>query len=167
MFLFLFSFPADDIQPWWIWGYWTSPMMYGQNAIALNEFLDDRWNTVKSSDTLHPFVFIIKMPWLLLNLSVFFECYRYENVKSVVDSLAFFVCFLLQPNNDTRINATTVGEALLKSRSLFVHDYWFWISVGALIGFSLVFNICFIAALTYLNRKPLLPIHYSCFLPSN
>eukprot|EP00268_Persea_americana_P015557 TRINITY_DN17227_c2_g1_i1.p1 TRINITY_DN17227_c2_g1~~TRINITY_DN17227_c2_g1_i1.p1 ORF type:complete len:1144 (-),score=220.83 TRINITY_DN17227_c2_g1_i1:190-3459(-) len=95
-----FVIAKDDIQPWWIWGYWASPMMYGQNAIAINEFLDDRWNT---------------------------------------------------PNNDTRINATTVGEALLKSRSLFVHGYWFWISVGALVGFSLVFNICFIAALTYLN----------------
>lgn len=41
---------ADSIQSWWIWGYWTSPMMYGQNAIALNEFLDPRWNTVSNYD---------------------------------------------------------------------------------------------------------------------
>lgn len=95
-----FVISKDNIQPWWIWGYWTSPMMYGQNAIAINEFLDDRWNT---------------------------------------------------PNNDTRINAATIGQALLKSRSLFVESHWYWISVGALIGFSLFFNICFIAALTYLN----------------
>lgn len=30
-----------------IWGYYVSPMMYGQNAIVMNEFLDDRWNIVR------------------------------------------------------------------------------------------------------------------------
>lgn len=25
------------------WGYWTSPFTYAQNAVALNEFLDERW----------------------------------------------------------------------------------------------------------------------------
>lgn len=43
--------PADDIEPWMIWGYYISPMMYGQNAIAINEFLDKRWSTVSSSDS--------------------------------------------------------------------------------------------------------------------
>ncbi|XP_077235852.1 pleiotropic drug resistance protein 2-like [Tasmannia lanceolata] len=95
-----FVVSKDFIQPWWIWAYWISPMMYGQNAIAINEFLDERWST---------------------------------------------------PNNDTTINAPTVGKAVLKSRGLFVDDYWYWISIGALIGFSIIFNLCFIAALTYLN----------------
>ena len=31
--------------------------------------------------------------------------------------------------------------------------YWYWICVGALMGFSLLFNICFIVALVYLDRK--------------
>lgn len=31
-----------------IWGYYVSPMMYGQNAIAINEFLDERWSAVSS-----------------------------------------------------------------------------------------------------------------------
>ena len=39
---------ADDIEPWMIWGYYLSPMMYGQNAIVMNEFLDKRWNSVRS-----------------------------------------------------------------------------------------------------------------------
>lgn len=39
---------ADDIEPWMIWGYYISPMMYGQNAIVMNEFLDKRWNAVRS-----------------------------------------------------------------------------------------------------------------------
>lgn len=60
-----------------------------------------------------------------------------------------------QPNTDRNIDAPTIGKALLKSRNLFDGDGWYWISVGALIGFSLVFNICFVVALTYLNRKAL------------
>lgn len=40
-------FYTDDIQDWMIWGYYLSPMMYGQNAIAINEFLDDRWSAVR------------------------------------------------------------------------------------------------------------------------
>ena len=31
--------------------------------------------------------------------------------------------------------------------------YWYWIWVGALMGFSLLFNICVIVALVYLDRK--------------
>ncbi|KAG5043872.1 hypothetical protein JHK87_007787 [Glycine soja] len=34
----------DNIKPWMIWGYYISPMMYGQNAIVINEFLDERWS---------------------------------------------------------------------------------------------------------------------------
>ncbi|KAJ0972688.1 hypothetical protein J5N97_020647 [Dioscorea zingiberensis] len=95
-----FLISKDEIQPWWIWGYWISPMMYGQNAVSINEFLDPRWSI---------------------------------------------------PNNDTSIDAPTIGKAVLKSRGMFTDDYWYWISIGALIGFSFVFNICFIFALEYLN----------------
>ncbi|KAK6942636.1 ABC-2 type transporter [Dillenia turbinata] len=97
-----FIVAKNDIKPWMIWGYYVSPMMYGQNAIVMNEFLDKRWGA---------------------------------------------------KNTDPRIDAPTVGKALLKSRGFFTDDYWFWICVGALVGFSILFNILFIAALTYL--KPL------------
>ncbi|XP_031499770.1 pleiotropic drug resistance protein 2-like isoform X2 [Nymphaea colorata] len=95
-----FVISRDDIQPWWIWAFWLSPMMYGQNAIAINEFLDERWN---------------------------------------------------KKNTDPTIDAPTIGKALLKSRGMFTHEYWYWISIGALIGFSFLFNICFVLALKYLN----------------
>lgn len=36
----------DNVEPWMIWGFYLSPMMYGQNAIVINEFLDDRWSKV-------------------------------------------------------------------------------------------------------------------------
>lgn len=95
-----FIVAKDDIEPWMIWGYYISPMMYGQNAIVINEFLDERWNT---------------------------------------------------PNPDPRINEPTVGKVLLRSRGMFTTDYMFWVCVIALFGFSLLFNLFFVLALTYLN----------------
>lgn len=95
-----FIVAKNDIEPWMIWGYYISPMMYGQNAIVMNEFLDKRWS---------------------------------------------------KPNTDARINEPTVGKVLLKSRGFFVQEYWYWICIGALFAFSLLFNILFIAALTWLN----------------
>ncbi|KAJ7942380.1 pleiotropic drug resistance protein 2-like [Quillaja saponaria] len=86
-----FIIAKDDIEPWMIWGYYVSPMMYGQNPIAINEFLDKRWSA---------------------------------------------------PNLDPRIPEPTVGRFL---------DYRYWICVAALFGFSLLFNLCFIVALTFLN----------------
>lgn len=52
---------VDDIEPWMIWGYYISPMMYGQNAIAINEFLAKRWSTVSTNfDQLKKeFIFVI------------------------------------------------------------------------------------------------------------
>nr|POF16093.1 pleiotropic drug resistance protein 1 [Quercus suber] len=79
-----FILSKDDIKKWWIWGYWISPLMYGQNAI----------------------------------------------VGSTTEAL---------------------GISVLKSRGFFTQAYWYWIGVGALVGFLLVFNIIFTLALTYLN----------------
>ncbi|KVI07937.1 AAA+ ATPase domain-containing protein [Cynara cardunculus var. scolymus] len=95
-----FIVAKNDTEPWMSWGFYASPMMYAQNALVINEFLDERWSA---------------------------------------------------PNIDPRINAPTVGEALLKSRSFFAKDYWFYISIGVLIGFSFLFNILFIIALNFLN----------------
>ncbi|PIN20808.1 Pleiotropic drug resistance proteins (PDR1-15), ABC superfamily [Handroanthus impetiginosus] len=92
-----FIVAKDDIQDWMIWGYYASPMMYGQNAIAINEFLAERWSAPTSGR---------------------------EN---------------------------TVGKTLLRDRGLFTTETWYWICIMALFGFSLLFNILFIAALTYLN----------------
>ncbi|KAL2324893.1 hypothetical protein Fmac_023951 [Flemingia macrophylla] len=95
-----FIIAKDNLEPWMKWAFYASPMMYGQNAIVINEFLDERWRV---------------------------------------------------PNMDKRIPEPTVGKALLKARSMFTEDYWYWICIGALLGFSLLFNICFIFALTFLN----------------
>jgi hypothetical protein len=119
-----------------IWGYYVSPMMYGQNAIAINEFLDERWSAVRSPKTFENVIlFPLKQPSLY-----------YLNYFS-----------LFQPNPDPKIPEPTVGKVLLGARGMFKEDYWYWICVGALLGFSLLFNICFMLALTFLNRKQSFP----------
>uniref|UniRef100_J3MLF5 ABC transporter domain-containing protein n=1 Tax=Oryza brachyantha TaxID=4533 RepID=J3MLF5_ORYBR len=89
-----------NIKPWWIWGYWTSPMMYSNNALSVNEFLADRWAI---------------------------------------------------PNNDRSINATTIGKAFLQSRGYFTEEWGYWLSIGAMIGFMIIFNVLYICALTFLR----------------
>ncbi|ONK70127.1 uncharacterized protein A4U43_C05F30540 [Asparagus officinalis] len=41
-----FIISRNNIRKWWIWGYWASPLMYAQNAIAVNEFLGKKWDHV-------------------------------------------------------------------------------------------------------------------------
>ncbi|XVF24885.1 hypothetical protein REPUB_Repub13aG0166000 [Reevesia pubescens] len=87
----------DEVKKWWIWGYWISPMMYSQNAIAVNEFLGESWNHV--------------------------------------------IPLATEP----------LGVLVLKARGFFTEAYWYWIGVGALVGFILIFNLLYTLALTYLN----------------
>jgi hypothetical protein len=42
---------------------------------------------------------------------------------------------------------------VLKSRGVFAQADWYWIGVGALIGYIFLFNFLFTLALKYLNRK--------------
>ncbi|PON89430.1 ABC type transporter protein [Trema orientale] len=46
-----FVLSRDDIKKWWIWGYWISPMMYGQNAMVANEFFGRSWRHVLPNST--------------------------------------------------------------------------------------------------------------------
>uniref|UniRef100_A0A2N9H7W4 ABC transporter domain-containing protein n=1 Tax=Fagus sylvatica TaxID=28930 RepID=A0A2N9H7W4_FAGSY len=92
-----FVLSRDDVQKWWLWGYWASPMMYAQNALAVNEFLGKSWRHVPSNST--------------------------------------------EP----------LGILVLKSRGVFTEPHWYWIGVGALIGYILIFNFLFTLALKYLD----------------
>ncbi|XP_030968617.1 pleiotropic drug resistance protein 1-like [Quercus lobata] len=47
-----FILSKDDIKKWWIWGYWISPLMYGQNAIVVNEFLGGNWRNGSTTEAL-------------------------------------------------------------------------------------------------------------------
>ena len=65
-------------------------------------------------------------------------------------SILNFLC-MQRAGNHTNLS---LGKALLKARGLFPQSYWYWIGVGALLGYTVLFNIHFTIFLTYLNRKP-------------
>ncbi|KAL3650918.1 transcription factor [Castilleja foliolosa] len=47
LFLFAlggFVLSREDVKGWWLWGYWSSPLMYAQNAILVNEFTGHSWS---------------------------------------------------------------------------------------------------------------------------
>ncbi|KAL5701728.1 transcription factor [Ranunculus cassubicifolius] len=92
-----FVLSRDDVGKWWIWGYWISPMMYAQNALAVNEFLGKQWAHVLPNYT--------------------------------------------EP----------LGTMVLKSRALFTEAHWYWIGVGAMIGYIFLLNGLYTLALSYLN----------------
>ncbi|CAH9112411.1 unnamed protein product [Cuscuta europaea] len=98
-----FILSRDEVKKWWLWGYWISPMMYAQNAIAVNEFLGKSWNTV--------------LPF----------------------------------------SSEPFGVLVLKYRGLFPEAHWYWIGVGALLGFTIISILVYILALTKL--RPLSPPH--------
>ncbi|CAL9134814.1 unnamed protein product [Musa textilis] len=41
-----FILSREKVKKWWIWGYWISPLMYSQNAVAVNEFLGHSWSHI-------------------------------------------------------------------------------------------------------------------------
>ncbi|KAK2641153.1 hypothetical protein Ddye_022916 [Dipteronia dyeriana] len=92
-----FIIPKDMIKPWWVWGFWVSPLSYGQKAISVNEFTASRWN------------------------------------------------------EKSAIGDNTVGYNILEGQSLPHNDNWYWIGVGALLLYALLFNNLVTLALAYLN----------------
>ncbi|KAK9906410.1 hypothetical protein WJX75_001426 [Coccomyxa subellipsoidea] len=46
---FVLAYP--QIHPWTIWGFWISPLMYAQQAISVNEFRAERWQTPYGDST--------------------------------------------------------------------------------------------------------------------
>ncbi|KAF8038575.1 hypothetical protein BT93_B1189 [Corymbia citriodora subsp. variegata] len=93
-----FIIPRPSMPAWLKWGFWVSPVTYGEIGLSINEFDAPRWQQISSTNT-------------------------------------------------------TIGHAILESRGLNFDGYFFWISVGALLGFTLLFNIGFTLALTFLKRK--------------
>ncbi|KAL3538336.1 hypothetical protein ACH5RR_001702 [Cinchona calisaya] len=91
-----FLIPISSMPNWLKWGFWLSPMTYGEIGLAVNEFLSPRWQKMLPSNA-------------------------------------------------------TVGQETLEARSLNFDKKLFWISIGALFGFTLLFNIGFTLALTYLH----------------
>ncbi|RWR96557.1 pleiotropic drug resistance protein 3-like protein isoform X1 [Cinnamomum micranthum f. kanehirae] len=56
----------------------------------------------------------------------------------------------------------SIGENVMRRKGLLYQDYFYWICIGALIGFTVIFNIVFTLALTYLrapsNRRTVISL---------
>ncbi|XP_020269449.1 ABC transporter G family member 36-like [Asparagus officinalis] len=92
-----FVIGRDDVKKWWIWGYWSSPLMYAQNAVSANEFLGKSWSHILPG------------------------------------------------------SMETLGARVLEDHGIFPEAKWYWIGVGALLGYIFLFNSLFTVALTYLS----------------
>ncbi|XBH91319.1 hypothetical protein VPH35_082741 [Triticum aestivum] len=91
-----FIIPRPLLPNWLKWGFWLSPLSYGEIGLTGNEFLAPRW--------------------LKITLS-----------------------------------GVTLGRRILMDQGLDFSSYFYWISVGALIGFTLLFNVGFAIGLTIKN----------------
>ncbi|KAM3693822.1 hypothetical protein ACJW31_07G013300 [Castanea mollissima] len=91
---FIITQPSMPV--WLKWGFWVSPLTYGELGLSLNEFLAPRWQKMLSTNA-------------------------------------------------------TIAQEILKSRGLYFDGYLYWISLGALFGFAIVFNIGYILALSFLK----------------
>ncbi|KAJ0014149.1 hypothetical protein Pint_21125 [Pistacia integerrima] len=91
---FIIKHPSMPI--WLKWGFWVSPLTYGEIGLSVNEFLAPRWQKMLSTNV-------------------------------------------------------TIGKEILDSHGLNYEGYHFWISLGALIGFALLFNAGFVLALSFLK----------------
>ncbi|MCL7044741.1 hypothetical protein MKW94_007516 [Papaver nudicaule] len=83
-----FILPHSLIPKWWSWGYWTSPLSYAFDALAINEMLAPRWMDRLASDNaktvgvavLEKFDIFPQSYWFwigsatLLGFAVFFNC---------------------------------------------------------------------------------------------
>ena len=61
---------------------------------------------------------------------------------------SFFFVFLQSSDNTTRL-----GTAVLNIWDVFDDKNWYWVGVGALLAFAVLFNCLFTLALTYLDGK--------------
>ncbi|KAK9991983.1 hypothetical protein SO802_026968 [Lithocarpus litseifolius] len=91
-----FVIPKSSMPAWLEWGFWISPLSYGEIGLTVNEFLSPRWEK---------------------NLSV----------------------------------NTTLGQQVLESHGLNFDGFFYWISITALTGFTVLFNVGFTLALTFLK----------------
>ncbi|KAI9109270.1 hypothetical protein K1719_019893 [Acacia pycnantha] len=97
MFLFGgFILPRPSLPSWLRWGFWLSPMTYGEIGLTINEFLAPRWQKIQEG-------------------------------------------------------GISIGKQVLTSRGLDFNANFYWLSIGALIGFTVLFDFGFILALSYLK----------------
>lgn len=144
--------------PTWLkWAFWVSPLSYGEMGLSLNEFLAPRWQKVCAwfffNDT-----FNIIDNVLLNSKHLAFQTMWTSRVRLWVmtDHFSFTMSVKQQLSGNS-----TIGHKTLENRGLNFDGHLFWVSVGALLGFVVLFNTGFTFALSFLKRKIIYKLHGS------
>ncbi|XVE88990.1 hypothetical protein DITRI_Ditri19aG0114000 [Diplodiscus trichospermus] len=132
-----FVLSREDIKKWWIWGYWISPMMYGQNALMVNEFLGNQWRRVLPNSTESLGIEVLKSKGFFQDA----HWYWIGVVALIGFTLLFNFCFTLalsylnpfkrpqaliseDPESNKQVNEVRVGDSIqlsnYRSRSTLV-----------------------------------------------
>ncbi|GJV89909.1 AAA+ ATPase domain-containing protein [Tanacetum coccineum] len=114
-------FTSDDIKKWWAWGYWISPLMYGQNGMAVNEFLGKSWNQILPNSTETLGVAVLKSRGLFTEAKWYWICVAFGKPQAVLseETLAARNAIKIQENvyGDTKNEVrTSVSSRSMSSR---------------------------------------------------
>ncbi|CAI5942986.1 unnamed protein product [Closterium sp. NIES-65] len=152
-----FIVSKDDIQPWFIWAYWMSPITYTQNALSVNELLAPRWQKVRGVPG--------GRRGGACQVAEGEGRARWQKVRGVPGGRRGGAC---QVAEAPLIPNSTVGLVVLEGRGLPTESKWVLIGVLALIGFTLLLNALVVVALSVLHRQtpcslPTTHVHCSSF----
>jgi hypothetical protein len=168
-----FVIPKPSIKKWWIWGYWISPLTYAQQAIGVNEMLAPRWQTVVALSKLpqnphlkhkthccfimwshvqDPCRLMCCCHHCMLQLSAVTESNFFVSNQHLLDNM-LWVQLQFPFGNGTK----SLGVQVLENRGQVTHAYWYWLGVGALVGFIIIFNIGFTVAIAFMPGDLLYP----------
>lgn len=75
----------------------------------------------------------------------------WEEIKVTTTHIENSICIhILQIVSGTN---ETIGVTVLKNRGIFTEAKWYWIGLGAMVGYTLLFNLLYTLALSVLSRK--------------
>lgn len=93
----------------------------------------------------------------LVEFIVAFQILLYSNeLRDTCLLLFLMMTFLVLKSvalQKSEVGNDSVGYNVLHSHGLPTGDYWYWLGVGVLIAYALLFNNLVTLALAYLNRK--------------
>ncbi|KAL0412870.1 UNVERIFIED_CONTAM: Pleiotropic drug resistance protein 3 [Sesamum radiatum] len=178
-----FMIPRPSMPIWLKWAFWISPLSYGEIGLSTNELLAPRWtkqasgNTTVGHRTLESrgLSFDTHLFWIslaaLFGFALLFNIGFTLALSFVKASMpiwlkwAFWISPLsygeiglstnefLAPRWTKMSGNTTVGHRTLESRGLSFDGHFFWISLAALFGFAVLFNIAFTLALSFVKAS--------------
>ncbi|KAK9101862.1 hypothetical protein Sjap_019116 [Stephania japonica] len=103
-----------DIKKWWIWGYWISPLTYGQNALSVNEFLGHKWSKIVPGTNKTLGIVVLESRGFFTNSSWYWI--GVGGLIGFVFLLNGFYTLLLQFLNPLKSSQTTLSEETMQEK---------------------------------------------------